>query len=113
MQDLSSLTRIEPVRPAVEAWSLNHWTAREVPRHSKLVGRRRVAGTGPSEKTAGSTGGGARKTEKQALLPHHATHPSEDTHSCITKNGRTLGILSSRYGKTENAIYSFQKQPRD
>ena len=25
------LTRIEPVPPAVEAWSLSHWTAREVP----------------------------------------------------------------------------------
>jgi len=23
---------IEPVSPALEAWSLNHWTAREVPR---------------------------------------------------------------------------------
>ena len=23
---------IEPVPPAVEVWSLNHWTAREVPR---------------------------------------------------------------------------------
>ena len=23
--------QIEPVLPAVEAWNLNHWTAREVP----------------------------------------------------------------------------------
>ena len=23
--------RIEPMPPAVEAWSLNHWTTREVP----------------------------------------------------------------------------------
>ena len=30
MWDLSSLTRIEPEPPAVEARSLNHWTAREV-----------------------------------------------------------------------------------
>ena len=30
MWDLSSLG-IEPVPPAMEAWSLNHWTAREVP----------------------------------------------------------------------------------
>ena len=27
---------IEPVPPAVEAWSLNHWTAREVPRRWNL-----------------------------------------------------------------------------
>ena len=32
MQDLSSPTReTEPVPPALEAWSLNHWTARGVP----------------------------------------------------------------------------------
>ena len=31
IQDLSSLIGMEPVPPAVEAWSLNHWTAREVP----------------------------------------------------------------------------------
>ena len=31
MCDLSSLTGIEPVPPAVEAQGLNHWTAREVP----------------------------------------------------------------------------------
>ena len=30
--DLSSRPGIEPTLPAVEAWSLNHWTAREVPR---------------------------------------------------------------------------------
>ena len=30
MWDLSSLTRAEPVPPAVEAQSLNHWTTREV-----------------------------------------------------------------------------------
>ena len=30
-RDLSSGTRIEPVLPAVEAQSLNHWTAREFP----------------------------------------------------------------------------------
>ena len=33
MWDLSSPTRdqIKPMPTAVEAWSLNHWTAREVP----------------------------------------------------------------------------------
>ena len=31
MWDLSSRLRIEPVPPALEAQSLNHWTAREVP----------------------------------------------------------------------------------
>ena len=31
MQDLSSLTRDEPVPPAVEAQSPNQWTAREFP----------------------------------------------------------------------------------
>ena len=32
MQDLSSpQPGIEPVPPAVEAWSPNHWTAREFP----------------------------------------------------------------------------------
>ena len=30
-QDLSSQTRVEPVPPAVEAQSPNHWTTREVP----------------------------------------------------------------------------------
>ena len=30
LQDLSSTTRMEPSPPAVEAQSLNHWTAREV-----------------------------------------------------------------------------------
>ena len=29
--DPFSPTRIRPVPPALEAWSLNHWTAREVP----------------------------------------------------------------------------------
>ena len=28
---------IEPVPPALQAWSLNHWTAREVPQHSVLI----------------------------------------------------------------------------
>ena len=35
MWDLSSPTKgpgIEPMSPAVEVWSLNHWTAREVPK---------------------------------------------------------------------------------
>ena len=31
MQDLRSRPGIEPVPPAVEVQSLNHWTAREVP----------------------------------------------------------------------------------
>ena len=31
MWDLSSQPEMEPVLPAVEAQSLNHWTAREVP----------------------------------------------------------------------------------
>ena len=31
MWDHSSLTRIEPTLPALEAWSLKHWTTREVP----------------------------------------------------------------------------------
>ena len=32
MRDLSSLTRkIKSMLPAVEAWSLNHWTSREIP----------------------------------------------------------------------------------
>ena len=31
MQDLDSPTRDEPMPPAVEAWNLNHWTARAVP----------------------------------------------------------------------------------
>ena len=31
MRDLSSPTRDGTCTPAVEAWSLNHWTAREVP----------------------------------------------------------------------------------
>ena len=30
-QDLSSRPGIEPAPPALEAWSLNHWTTREVP----------------------------------------------------------------------------------
>lgn len=30
-QDLCSLTGIEPVPPAVKAWSPHHWTAREFP----------------------------------------------------------------------------------
>ena len=34
--DLSSPPGIEPVLPAVEAWSPNHWTAREVPRDSNV-----------------------------------------------------------------------------
>ena len=29
--DLSFMTGIEPVPPTVEVWSLNHWTAREIP----------------------------------------------------------------------------------
>ena len=29
-------TGIKPVPPAVEVWSLNHWTAREVPIHTVL-----------------------------------------------------------------------------
>ena len=32
MWDLSSPTRDQPVPPAVEAQSLNHWTARKVPK---------------------------------------------------------------------------------
>ena len=30
MWDLSSLTRIGPMHPALEVWSVNHWTTREV-----------------------------------------------------------------------------------
>lgn len=31
MLDLGSLTRIEPVSSAVEAWNPNHWTSKEFP----------------------------------------------------------------------------------
>ena len=31
MQDLSTLTKDGTHTPAVEAWSLNHWTSREIP----------------------------------------------------------------------------------
>ena len=31
MWDLSSQTGIEPMPPALKAWSLNHWTTREFP----------------------------------------------------------------------------------
>ena len=31
LRDLSSLRGIKPAPPALEAWSLNHWTAKEVP----------------------------------------------------------------------------------
>ena len=31
MRDLSFQTGMEPMPPAMEVWSLNHWTAREVP----------------------------------------------------------------------------------
>ena len=34
LQDLSSQSGIEPVPPALGAWSLNHWTTREVPSHT-------------------------------------------------------------------------------
>ena len=34
-----SWQRIEPMFPALEAWSLNHWTAREVPLGIQRVGR--------------------------------------------------------------------------
>ena len=30
MRDLIAPLGVEPMPPAVEAWSLNHWTAREV-----------------------------------------------------------------------------------
>ena len=36
MQDLSCRPGIEPVPLAVEARSLNHWTAREVPEYIRL-----------------------------------------------------------------------------
>ncbi|CAI9156274.1 unnamed protein product [Rangifer tarandus platyrhynchus] len=36
MQDLSLLTRIKPMPPAVEAWSLNHCISREVPQFVSL-----------------------------------------------------------------------------
>ena len=36
MWDLSFPTRIKPVPPAVGAWSLNHWTTRELPRANKF-----------------------------------------------------------------------------
>ena len=39
MWDLSSPTRMEPAPPALEAWSLNHWTAREVQLLIYLIGR--------------------------------------------------------------------------
>ena len=31
MWDLNTLTRIKPIPPALAAWSLNHWTNREIP----------------------------------------------------------------------------------
>ena len=31
MRDLSLQAGMEPMPPAMDAWSLNHWTAREVP----------------------------------------------------------------------------------
>lgn len=39
MQYLSSLTRDQPVPPAVEAWSATHWTAREVSREKLKTDR--------------------------------------------------------------------------
>ena len=38
MQDLSPPPGTEPVPPAVEAWSLNHWTTKEVPYPSFYTG---------------------------------------------------------------------------
>ena len=35
--DLSSLTRDQTCAPAVEVWSLNPWTAREVPHYSHIT----------------------------------------------------------------------------
>ena len=37
MWEPSSRPGIEPVPPAVEAWRLNHWTAREVPNQVILI----------------------------------------------------------------------------
>ena len=50
MQDLSSLTRDQTLAPALGATSLNHWTAREVPRY--LLFARSCAGhCGKGEKS--------------------------------------------------------------
>ena len=40
MWDLSSRSAIEPVTPAGEVWSLNHWTTREVPKKPKVLDHR-------------------------------------------------------------------------
>ena len=37
MQDLSSLTGMEPTHAAVEVRSRNHWTARELPGYNFLI----------------------------------------------------------------------------
>ena len=37
LRDLSSLTRDRTWAPAVEAWSPNHWTAREVPQSARIL----------------------------------------------------------------------------
>ena len=37
MQDASSPTRDQTRAPAVEAWSLNHWTARDMPYTLEMI----------------------------------------------------------------------------
>ena len=37
MQDLVPWPGIKPMPPALEVWSLNHWTSREIPMYWALI----------------------------------------------------------------------------
>ena len=53
MWDLSSLNRDQTCAPALEVWSLNHWTTKDVPKRTSLNQEAQMAS---SESEQGGTG---------------------------------------------------------
>ena len=72
---------IKPAPPALEAWSLNHWTAREVLKIILEI-RRREGGSGEGGGGRGRRGGG-RNADIQLVKPFFRTprYPAGDINS--------------------------------
>ena len=71
MCDLSCLTRGWTKPPVTEAWSLNHWTTREVPQPLQLIGKDTpLCGGFKQPKSRCST---LRASAEKAMAPHSST----------------------------------------
>ena len=72
---------IEPVFPAVEVWSPNHWTTREVPILPSLTGSQWQAQPLHGRQRAGTREVAAVRWERECHLQSVSSHPEDPSRS--------------------------------